>query len=276
MAPTPSCKRSMANALAGHRVVVTRAAEQADELMQHLAAAGATPIALPTIAIVPPADPAPLAAARCHAAGYDGFIFTSANAVAAYLASPAPARPAASWVCAVGPATAAALARLPAWAPDRIPDASSAAGVLAALAHAPLAGQAILFPRSAIAPGTIPAALAARGALVTAVDAYQTIVATASQAPARTLFPAGAPVHAATAADTVVFTSASTARNLAALLGDDYRARLRHVALAALGPSTRAAMEQLGLDCAVQAPATTAASLVAALAEYWHARTTGS
>ncbi len=261
-----------AQPLAGHRVVVTRAAEQADELMQHLAAAGATPIALPTIAIAPPPDPAPLEAARRHPGDYDGFIFTSANAVAAYLAAPAPVRPAASWVCAVGPATAAALARVPAWTPDRIPAASSAAGVLAALAQIPLARQAILFPRSAIAPGTIPAALAARGARVTAVDAYQTIMATASQALAQALFPAAQAPNATA----VVFTSGSTARNLAALLGTDYQARLRHVALAALGPSTRAAMEQLGLDCAVQAPATTAASLVAALAEYWHARTTRS
>ena len=101
--------------LAGRRIVVTRTPEQAGELIALLTAAGATALPLPTIAIAPPDDFAPLDAALRQLAAYDGFIFTSVNAVQACFARaralglPMP-QPPRAWVCAVGQATAAALA----------------------------------------------------------------------------------------------------------------------------------------------------------------------
>ncbi len=47
--------------LAGLRIVVTRAAHQAEELAQPLAALGAEVILLPVIGIAPPENPEPLA-----------------------------------------------------------------------------------------------------------------------------------------------------------------------------------------------------------------------
>ena len=63
-----------AQPLRGRRIVVTRSADQARELLAQLQSAGATAISLPTIAFAPPADPAPLRQAiRGAAAGaYDG------------------------------------------------------------------------------------------------------------------------------------------------------------------------------------------------------------
>lgn len=240
--------------------------------MSQLAAAGATPISLPAIAIAPPADAAPLATARGCVTDFDGFIFTSANAAAAFLALPTPARPLASWVCAVGPATAAALAAYPGWTADIVPADYSAEGVIAALAGHSLAEKRILFPRSASGRELIPEALAARGARMDVVEAYRTVVAEASRGRALELFPA----TGASGAECVIFTSGSTVRNFTSLLGGDFRQRLCAVALAALGPATRAVMAELDLACAVEAPQATAASLVKALAAYFYARTAGS
>src|SRR5688572_21518392 len=45
-------------ALAGRRIVITRAPEQAADLVSHLTAAGADVIALPTVRFLEPANPA--------------------------------------------------------------------------------------------------------------------------------------------------------------------------------------------------------------------------
>ena len=97
------------------RILVTRPAEQADELAALLAARGLEPLAVPTVAIDIEST---AAGARRHAGtrstGADWLVLTSANgaeAVAARLATNGIALPAGLRVAAVGPATAAALAR---------------------------------------------------------------------------------------------------------------------------------------------------------------------
>ncbi len=71
--------------LEGLRIVVTRAAHQAEELAQPLRELGAEVILLPAIGIAPPSDPEPLrqAAARCDE--YDWIIFTSANTIQPFI-----------------------------------------------------------------------------------------------------------------------------------------------------------------------------------------------
>ena len=69
--------------LFGKRVLVTRAAEQAGDLSHALAEAGAEPIELPAIEIVPRVDRKALRQAldRLDAAEYDWLVFSSANGV---------------------------------------------------------------------------------------------------------------------------------------------------------------------------------------------------
>src|SRR5581483_6662447 len=73
-------------ALAGVRIVVTRAASQAEELAQPLRDLGAEVLLLPMIEIGPPADPGPLRTAAARVKEYDWIVFTSANAVQAFAA----------------------------------------------------------------------------------------------------------------------------------------------------------------------------------------------
>ncbi len=71
------------SALAGKRIVVTRAANQADELDDLLRSRGAEPLPYPCIAIAPPTDTGPLdAALRDLVAGeFTWLVLTSRNAV---------------------------------------------------------------------------------------------------------------------------------------------------------------------------------------------------
>ena len=62
----------MPHPLQGRRVVVTRSARQSSVLSELLREAGAEPILLPTIEIVPPSDWAPLDLALQSVAQYDG------------------------------------------------------------------------------------------------------------------------------------------------------------------------------------------------------------
>ncbi len=256
--------------LAGRRIVLTRAAGQSGALIAALEALGAETIHLPTIAIAPPAEFALLDRALRAIAAYQGYVFTSANAVRACFARAralgirlAPA--AGAWICAVGAATAVALGQ-EGWHATIVPVAAGSEGVVAALAPLPLAGLRVFFPRAAAGRELIPRELARRGARLDLVEAYRTVLPAESAERARTLFPAGAAAVAA-----VVFTSPSSARNLAALLGGDYRERLRGVALAAIGPATRAELDALGLPTAAEAGEASAAGLAAALAEHWNA-----
>src|SRR5690349_9971429 len=75
---------AVARPLQGRRIAVTRAHEQAGDLIARLRALGADPLECPAIAIAPPATYAPLDAALARLGEYDWIIFTSVNGVAAF------------------------------------------------------------------------------------------------------------------------------------------------------------------------------------------------
>ena len=72
--------------LFGQRVLVTRSREQAPELASALRRAGAEPVVLPLLEIVPPEDWREVDAALARQGAYDALLFTSANAVRALAA----------------------------------------------------------------------------------------------------------------------------------------------------------------------------------------------
>lgn len=247
--------------LAGRRVVVTRARDQAQELVACLRAAGADPIAVPTIAIAAPADCDSLDAALRGWAGFDGCVFTSANAVRAVreradalgveLAPP-------GWTCAVGPATAAAARQIGIRTNLLVPVRADSEAVIAALVARDLREHRVLWPRADIARDRIEVVLAAHGARVTSLVAYRNVPDLRSRPAAREHFPG---------ADAVIFASPSAARNLAELLGHDHARRMRGAAIAVIGPRTRAAVELLGWRVGAEASQPGAAALVAAVNE---------
>ena len=241
--------------LFGQRIVVTRARGQADALSSRLRALGADAIELPTIEIQPALDYDALDQAIAKLGLYDWLIFTSANGVRFFLQrldrSAVDLRALRARICAIGPATRAAIEALHLKV-DVMGKDYVAEGLLAAFGNQNLAGQRILLPRAAVARDLVPVELARRGAVVDVVEAYRTVA------------PAGG-FDLAEKPDWITFTSSSTVRNFVAIAGAEALAGVR---VASIGPVTSATARGLGIDVAVEASVYTVDGLVDAILGY--------
>lgn len=246
--------------LSGKRVLVTRAREQANTLVERLVELGAEPIEFPTIQIVPPADFRPLDAAIARLQTYDWVIFTSVNGVVFFWERLAVAGLSASvldqvQIGAIGPATAAALTERGIHV-DFMPARFVAESILDTIGH--VAGKRILLPRADIARETLADGLRERGALVDEIAAYRTVPA---QLPPdlrdRVL---GEEIDIAT------FTSSSTVRNfMQTLSGLDPTEVLKGTRIACIGPITAQTAQELGLRVDIVATEHTIEGLVKAI-----------
>ena len=238
--------------LAGLRVVVTRAAHQAEELAQPLREQGAEVLLLPVIAIAEPADREPLrrAAARCNS--YDWIVFTSANAVsrfAAELNSGCTVR-----VATVGRATRAAAVKS-GFSVSLTPDDFVAEALGEAFSGEDLVGKRVLIPGAAVIRDVLPASLSKMGALVEVIEAYRNVMPDGSAENAVRIFGERLP-------DWVTFASPSAVGNTVSLVGVD---RLRRVKTASIGPVTSEMVRKSGLAVTVEAREHSARGLVEAM-----------
>jgi uroporphyrinogen III methyltransferase/synthase len=252
--------------LFGRRVLVSRASGQGHAFARALRDAGAEPVELPAIRIVPPDDPAPLTRAVSRLGGYDWVLFTSENGVEACFGELARQRRdarafGAARVGAVGPATAAALFAHGV-AADVVP-AEHRGEALAAevVAHhgKPLAGAAVLLLRAAVAREALPELLTQAGARVDVAEAYRTLP------PEETDLARLRAAIAERDVDVVTFTSPSTITHTVSALGPDAPALLARVTVASIGPVTSDAARQHGVRVDVTAAPYTTDGLVAAL-----------
>jgi uroporphyrinogen-III synthase len=269
--------------LARKRILITRTRHQASDLAAHLKALGATPILIPTIEIVPPATYAPLDAALAQlntpgSKGYDWLLFTSANAVEAFhhrrnlQATTTPAAPSPGsrpWlltkpqspsprIAVIGPATAKAVQSI-GLTVDLVPPrylAESLAEKLTPYAR----GKSFLLIRATEARDHLPETLRAAGATVTIAEAYRNQIPPESIPVLQRLF-----ANPVTYPDAITFTSASTARNLVALLEAANLTLPTGIVLASIGPITSQTLRDLGLEPTVEALAPTIPALIESL-----------
>jgi uroporphyrinogen-III synthase len=234
------------------RVVVTRAAHQAEELAAPLRALGAEVILLPVIGIAPPADEEPLLRAARDCDSYDWILFSSTNAVESF-ASRLHRKPRAR-IATVGAATrqAAEERGLPV---SITPPQYIAEALVQALDSEDLRSKRILIPSAAITRDVIAPALRERGAVVDVVEAYRNVVPAEAEAQAASVFSDPLP-------DWVTFASSSAVTNLVALIG---AAPLRRVKIASIGPATSATLHQHGLTPTAEASEHTVRGLVGAV-----------
>jgi len=247
--------------LINRRILITRARGQASALATQLEALGATTILIPTIEIAPPSSYCALDVALITIRSFDWLIFTSANAVHAYIERARQLRlnPQAKRVAAIGPATAKE-------ATDEglivhlTPSISIAESLAEALrAHA--AGAKILLVRAAVARDILPKTLTEAGAQVTIAEAYRNAIPPDSIDQLRTLFATNPP-------DAITFTSASTAENLVALMERAALTLPSEIVLASIGPITSQAMRDLSLNPTIEAAEATIPALVEAIANH--------
>jgi len=252
----------MPDGLRDKRVLVTRAIGQNTKLSQQLASVGAVPVEFPTIQIGPPADPTPLNTAIANLGNYQWLILTSANGVKYFwqhlLATGKNATDLQHMrIAAIGPATAAEI-RARGLAIDVIPAEHMAEMLVAAMPH--VTGQRMLFPTADIARDALVDGLAANGAIVERVTAYQNTPVTD---------PGDLPKLLPTL-DVLTFTSASTARNFVNLLQPEKpTTAIGSAIVACIGPVTADAAADAGLPVHVIAETYTIPGLVEALQQYY-------
>jgi uroporphyrinogen III methyltransferase / synthase len=251
--------------LSGRRIVVTRARAQASDFAAALEALGAEVVQFPTIRIAPPADEAPLLRAAGEARRFDWIVFTSVNGVERFWDALQRQRCDARAlggvrVCAIGPATAAELARHGITA-DVVPDEFVAEAAVQALASADaMQGRRILLPRAEVARDVLPRQLRELGAEVVEVAAYTTVQDGTDAERVRGLFRRGE-------VDAVTFTASSTVRNFVDLVGTD----VGGAKVASIGPVTSGTARELGLAVDVEAAEYTVPGLLAAIRDLYAA-----
>ncbi|HEY4573506.1 MAG TPA: uroporphyrinogen-III synthase [Thermoanaerobaculia bacterium] len=228
--------------LAGLRVVVTRAEHQSEGLAAAFERAGARVELLPLLEVVPPADPRPLERAAAEIASYDWLVFTSANAVEAFLPLTGPLRSGLR-IAAVGPATAAAL-RAFGSEPHLTAHKAEAEGLAADLAPR-IAGRRVLLPQAADARPVLLQELKEAGAEAVAVVAYDKRLPPEAPARAAELF--------ATSIGWVTFTSPRIVRHFVELFGADWERRKGELRAVSIGPVTSAELRRFGVEPAAEA-----------------------
>jgi uroporphyrinogen III methyltransferase/synthase len=253
--------------LLGRRIVVTRAAEQAAEMVARLERFGAEAIAAPTIELEDVTPPSALDAALAALEQFDWVVFTSAHGVAVffarlYVSGSDVRRLGRARLAAIGTATADALAHR-GLRVDLVPPTFRGEALAECLAPH-VGGRRVLLPRAGGARELLPRALIRAGAEVTDVPTYRAKPVAGLSDRVHALLAAGA-------VDAITFTSPSTARGFHALLEKGARAT-GGARIACIGPVTSAAARALGWNVDVEAREYTTEGLTRALIDYFSGR----
>ncbi len=255
--------------LAGRRIVVTRAREQAERLVERLRGHSAIPLEYPAISIAPLDDPGSLDKAVSRLEDYDWVIFTSVNGAQAFADRMLALGKDLEALCsrklgAIGPATAEALVAL-GCPPDFVPGSYVAEAIIDQIGD--IKGCRVLLPRADIARKALADGLRAKGAEVDEVAAYRTVHGEAASSLADLLVAGGV--------DAVTFTSSSTVRYtidglISAGLDLSQAIRLLNsTAIVCIGPITAGTAKECRLNVASVAEEYTSEGLVDALVKFF-------
>ncbi len=223
-------------------------------------------IEIPFIEIRRPQSYQPLDSALKNIKSYDWLILTSANGVEAMWERIRKLRITRGnlkhlQIAAIGPATKKAIVKH-GLKVKMVPEEYIAESVVKSLRDK-VNGKRVVLIRAKVARDVIPEELRAAGAHVDVVEAYETVVPEKSRARLRALMKS-----AARRPHLLTFTSSSTAKNFAELLGNvkaGSQSWLKHVQLASIGPVTSATLRDLQLPVAIEAREFTMGGLIRAI-----------
>jgi uroporphyrinogen III methyltransferase/synthase len=249
--------------LLGRRVLVTRARHQVAHFRELLSEAGAEVVEFPTLEIRPPSSWGAADRAIAALESYAWVLFTSANGVDAFLnrlwergrdlRALGQAR-----IGAIGPATARRLQER-GLRVDMSPREYRAEGILEAL-HGRVRGARILLARAREARDILPRQLKeAEGAHIDVVEVYRSEVPKADAAGLRRSLEEKK-------IDVATFTSSSSVKNLASLLGvRDLSGLFGACEVACIGPITSETARAHGLSPSIEPEKYTIPALAAAV-----------
>ena len=265
-----------ARPLFGRRVLVTRPREQAAELVDRLTALGAGAIEAPLLRIAPPDDLGPLRDAAAAPDAFDWIVFTSANAVDAFMKTLLEGDRDIRWLkgprlCAVGAVTAEKLSQYGIKV-DLVPGEFRAEAVVAALTAAgPVDGMRVLLPRADIGREVVADQLRQAGAVVTDVVAYRTILDDTPHEGDPDVY--GLLLEGRI--DVVTFASPSAVRGFVKIYGAEPAADLlKNTVVGVIGPVTADVARQLGIPVTIQPSTYTIAALVDGIVAHYAAKAT--
>ncbi|MBI4853931.1 MAG: uroporphyrinogen-III synthase [Acidobacteria bacterium] len=261
------------NPLSNRNILVTRARRDKDPLVTKLNSYGAQVYYAPTIEITEPESFDKLDQAIIRLLDYDWAIFTSRNAVDAFLNRfnflEKPIEELAKLkILAVGLATAKALERANI-SVTLIPENFHAEGALASLENyyenkELLAKSKFLFPRALVGRDVLPIELEKLGAKVDLVVAYQSRIPQGAKEEISNIF-------ANQKIDLITFTSPSTINNLVELVSPQPIIELlKNTIIACIGPVTAIAVQEAGLKVDICANESTVLSLAEAIKNYFN------
>jgi uroporphyrinogen III methyltransferase/synthase len=253
--------------LMGKSIVVTRAREQASDLVQHLSDLGAECLECPTIKVAPPGDVKPLDRAMENLSSYDWLIFTSVNGVNFFFERLFQKNKDVRALkdihtAVIGPATEKRLFDF-GLKSDIVPGSYRAESVVKAFAEKDVTGKKILLPRAKEARPVLPLELKKMGADVDEVEAYRThgVKDNADVLLARLK---------ERSIDMITFTSSSTAKNFRALFpNEDLKDLIQGVTIASIGPVTSDTARDLGFDVHIIAESYTIPGLCQAILKHF-------
>jgi len=254
--------------LAGTRILVGRARHQAGSLSTSLRSLGAAVVEIPFIEIRKPQSYRPLDDALKNIKHYDWLILTSANGVEAMWERVRKLRITRRTlkhlqIAAIGPANKKAIVKH-GLKVKMVPEEYVAESVVKGLRDQVKSKRVVLI-RAKVARDVIPEELRAAGAQVDVVEAYETVVPEKSRTRLQALMK-----NATRRPHVVTFTSSSSAKNFAELLGTSKagargKGLFKGVQLASIGPVTSATLRELRLPVAMEAREFTMGGLIRAI-----------
>lgn len=248
--------------LAGTRILVGRARHQAGSLSTSLRSLGASIIEIPFIEIRKPQSYQPLDDALKNIKNYDWLILTSANGVEAMWQRIRRLRITRRKlkhlkIAAIGPATKKAIVKH-GLKVKMVPEEYVAESVVKGLRDE-VKGKRVVLIRAKVARDVIPEELRDAGAQVDVIEAYETVVPEKSRERLKILMKSPRRPHV------VTFTSSSTAKNFAELLGEFRRSSLDGIQFASIGPVTSATLRELQMPVSIEAREYTMGGLIRAI-----------
>jgi uroporphyrinogen-III synthase len=249
--------------LAGTRILVGRTRHQAGSLSTSLRSLGASVVEIPFIEIRKPQSYRPLDEALKNIKSYDWLILTSANGVEAMWERVRKLRITRRMlkrlkIAAIGPATKKAIVKH-GLKVKMVPEEYVAESVVKGLRDE-VKGKRVVLIRAKVARDVIPEELRAAGAQVDVIEAYETVVPEKSRPRLIALMK-----NAARRPHVVTFTSSSTVKNFAELLGKPKPRSFDGIQLASIGPVTSATLRELKLPVAIEASEFTMGGLIRAI-----------